>query len=93
MFEPHPGKLTSKLCEDGERVAGEEWEIELWAWWGCCVVALSHPQLLSQAFWVVGGPFFLAQAWPLQHNLGDCGITVLIFMWLEVVLFIFPVSD
>lgn len=33
-----------------------------------------------------------AHGWPLQHDLGDCGITVQIFMWLEVFLFIFLVK-
>lgn len=32
MFEPHPGRSTSKLCKKGESLAGEEQEIGLWAW-------------------------------------------------------------
>ena len=40
MFEPYPGKLTSKLCKKGERGLGKKRkeEVELWAlrstaWW------------------------------------------------------------
>lgn len=48
---------------------------------------IALPSLLGSWWSIV-----LAQAWPSQHNLGDCGITVPIFMWLEVLFFIFLVS-
>lgn len=42
MFEPHPRKSTSRLCKEGEKVAVEEWGVELWAEQGLCSPSLLH---------------------------------------------------
>lgn len=73
MSEPHPGKLTSKLCKKEAAAALEGWEMELV---GSHTVARRLCRMIAcspRRSGGLGGPF-LAQARPLHHDLGVVGL-------------------